>query len=552
MILFILVLSTVYVTVPVYAQGFSIALNPSTVNAGMSSLVSVTVTVTNIDGNPHVIQLSLASGGGWWGGWPASFSPNPVTPAAVPGAVALSTLTLPVPGPNEVCAGQSSPGPYYIQFVVQGVDIAVAGGAVVSASLTVNLAPIGYPLSVTIEPGKPSYRIGETVTLSMNANAPAEYYLKVRKPDGSIWASAHAYLPATFTKKVAEPLGTYTAELIAYYCGVAQASASFTVTPDTYDVTISLAGLPTDVATTLQVDGSKVADMKGGDVRVLSYPIGTSHTFQVDQYVNGATGYRYYCASNSWTATAEGSYTFNYATQVYLDVSTEPSAITDVTSSGWFALGSPVSILDVPKELDGSAGVKYRFAEWTVDGITRAGNGFQITMDAPHRVVAKYDTYFRLTVISDYGNPRGDDYYKSGETATFSVDSPVGIGIQQVFAGWTGDYNGGDPTGSVTMDGPKRVTATWTTSYFQLYIVIGAIAVIAAVAALLLLRRRRGLPAAMKPPPPPPLTPASPEPEPEVSTTLTPPQVTKRCTNCGHELAEAQVYCPECGQKQTD
>ena len=421
-----------------------------------------------------------------------------------------------------------------------------------TASLTVNLVQVGYSLVISIEPSKPSYRIGETVTLTMYANAPAEYSLRVRKPDGTVWKSTQGILPGTFTAKTADPTGTYTAELTAYYCGVAQTSASFTVTPDTYDVSISLAGLPTDVATALQVDSNRVTDMKGGDVRVLSYPIGTSHTFQVDQYVNGAAGYRYFSASNTWTANAEGSYTFNYATQVYLEVSTDPSAITSVTPSGWFSLGSPVSISEVPKELDGSAGVKYRFIEWTVDGVTRAGNGFQITTDAPHKVAARYATYFKLTVISNYGNPKGDDYYKSGDTATFSVESPVGIGIQQVFAGWTGDYTGKEPTGSILMDAPKQVTVTWTTSYFQLYLIIGAIAVIAAVAALLLLRRRGTLPATMKQPPPPPPSPAEVGNEAEATTATAPPQVTKRCTNCGHELPEGQVYCPECGQKQTE
>ena len=552
LILTILTLHVLCVTAPAYAQGFSITLNPSTVNAGMSSLVSVTVVVTNLDGNPHVIQLSLTSEGSGYSGWPASFNPNPVAPAAVPGAVAVSTLTLPVPEPDEVCVGQSNPGPYYIQFVVRATDVAVAGGSVVSASLRVNLAPMAYPLSVTIETSKPAYRIGETVTLSMNANVPAEYYLKVRQPDGSIWASAHSYLPATFRKEAAEPLGTYTAELIAYYCGTAQASASFTVTPDTYDITISFAGLPTDLATTLQLDGSKIADMKGGDVQVLSYPIDTSHTFQVDQYVDGASGYRYYCASNSWTSSAEGSYTFNYATQVYLDIGTDPSSLTDVTQSGWFALGTPVSISEVPAELDDSAGVKYRFAEWTVDGTARTQNGFEIIMDAPHTLVAKYDAYFKLTVISEYGNPRGDDYYKSGDTATFSVDSPVGFVVQQIFVEWTGDYNGKEPTGSVTMDGPKTVTATWTVSYFQLLLIVGAIALIVVLAVLLLLWRRRASPAAVKPPPPPPPTSAPAEAEPEVSTAVMPPSVVKRCANCGHELAETQVYCPECGEKQTE
>lgn len=523
----------------------------------MGSVVTVTVTLTG-DGGPHSVYLRVAGGRGL--SWPASFAPNPVELIAAPGSMGTSTLTLYIPGPNEFCPGQSSPLPYTpIQFTVQGTDS--IGNGIATAALVVYLLPTGIPpLAISIEPSKPSYRVGDTVTLTMSSNLPAEYYLKVRKPDGSTWATAQGYLPgATFTKKATEPLGTYTAELVANYCGVAQASASFVVTPDTYDVTISLAGLPTDVATMLQVDGSKVADMKGGDVRVMSYPIGTTHTFQVDQYVNGAAGYRYYCASNTWTAGAEGSNIFNYVTQVYLDVSTDPSGITDVTPSGWYASGSSVSISAVPAELEGSGGVKYKFVQWTVDDVTRAGNGFQIVMDAPHKVVAKYDTYFKLTVISDYGNPKGSGYYKAGDTATFSVDSPVGIGIQQVFVEWKGDYSGKNPKGSVAMDKPKTVTAVWTTSYFQLYLIIAAVAAVAVVVSLLLWRRSRAAPSTVKPPPPPPPseTPESPAepsastPEPE-ATSKRPVSIALRCTNCGSELKQGQIYCPECGQKRTD
>ena len=524
----------------------------------MNSVVTDTVTVTNIDGAAHTIDLAIVSGGVRW--WPATFSPASVTLPAVVGATATSTLILPVPGPDYICPGESSPGPYYTTFSVRGTETTTRATA--SASLAINLFPIAFPLTVSIEPSKSSYRIGETVTLTMNSNLPAEYYLKVKKPDGSVWASAHAYLPATFTKAATEPLGTYTAELIAYYCGIAQAAASFSVTPDTYEVTISLAGLPTDVTTTLMVDGNKVGDMKGGDVRVLTYPIGTTHTFQVDQYATGAAGYRYYSASNSWTASSEGSNVFNYATQVYLDVSTDPQGITDVTQSGWYSTGSSASVASVPTEVQGSEGTKYLFKEWTVDGSSKAGNGFVVVMDAPHKVVAKFDTMFLLTVVSDYGNPKGSGYYKAGDTATFSVDSPVGIGIQYVFVEWKDDYSGKDPRGSMVMDGPKKVTAVWVTSYVQLYLIAGALVVIIVIVGLLLWRRRRAAPAALKPPPP-----AAPPPPPSPTETPTPTatatadtetvskravSVSLRCTNCGHELKEGQVYCPECGQKVTD
>lgn len=549
LILFVLVMSATSVIRPVQAQGFSIAVIPPAVNAPMSSVVTATVTVTNLDGFPHTVNLGIGTGGAWW--WPGSFAPNPVWLPPAIGATATSILTLPVPGPGDICPGLTSPGPYYISFTIQGRDTPTGG--IATASFTVNLLPVAFPLVISIEPSKPSYRIGETVTLTMNSNVRAEYSLKVRKPDGSTWATAHGYLPATFTgKKAAEPLGTYTAELVAYYCGVAQASASFTVTPDTYDVTISLAGLPTDVATTLQVDGARVAEMKGGDVRVLSYPIGTTHTFQVDQYVPGAAGYRYYCASNTWTASAEGSNFFNYATQVHLDVSTDPAGVTEVTPSGWYALGSSASISSVPTEFEASAGVKYRFVEWGVDGVARAGNGFVLAMDAPHKVVARFDTLFKLTVASDYGNPKGDAYYKSGETATFSVDSPIGFGIQQVFVEWTGDYSGRDPTGSLTMDEPKTVTAVWATSRNQLYIIAGAVIALAVIVGLLVWRRSRARPSTVKPPPPPSPAVETAETTAEPPSTTPAPKVTKRCTNCGDEIAEGQLYCLECGQKQTD
>jgi len=556
LILLVLLVSVVSVVRPAHALVVTIAaLDWTTTTAPMGGVVVNHVRVTS-DG-PATVTLALSGWGGAW--WWGSFAPNPLVFAGA--GILDSALTIPLPGPSDVCPGQNTPGPYYIQLAAQGSEPGL--GAIGGPTLTINLMPVVSALSVHIEASKSSYMKGEMVALKMDSNLPAEYYLKVKKPDGTSWASANGYLPATFTKKAADPIGTYTAELTAFYCGTAQDTASFAVTPDTYDVTISLAGLPTDATTALLVDGSKMADMKGGDVRVLAYPIGTSHTFQVDQYVSGAAGYRYYCASNSWTANAIGTNAFNYVAQVQLDVSTDPVGVTEVTASGWFAKGSSASIAAVPGEVEGAQGTKYVFTTWTVDDTPRSGNDFTLIMDAPHRVVAKYDTMFLLTVVSNYGNPKGGGYYKSGDTAAFSVDSPAGIGIQQIFVEWNGDYAGKDPKGSIQMDGPKTVTAVWATSYFQLYIILGVIAAIAVVAGLLLWRKRRG-PSTMKPPPPPPESvtevPEVPETPTESTeavaetetTTKQPVSIALRCTNCGHELKQGQVYCPECGQKQTD
>jgi len=554
LVLFILLVSMASLISPAYAQTVLIAPASTTVNASMGSIVNQVLTLTTPDPGGHTVSLSIVyTGPGYWPS-PGSFS-VPTIAVPNPGS-ATSVLTIVIPGPEYLCPGTSAAGMYNLPFTIQATDtttLAIIG----AASIVVNLLPIIFPLAISVEPSKTSYMIGETVRLTLNSNAPAEYYLKIRKPDGTLWGSKNGHLPATYEKKASEPIGTYTAELVATYCGTAQASASFSVTPDTYEVTISVTGIPPDRTTALLIDGNKYADMKGNAVKVLTFPIGTSHNFQVDPYVSGAPGYRYHCASNIWTTTAQDSNEFKYVPEYQLEVSTDPAGITEVTGAGWFAVGASVLISAVPSEVQGTEGTKYAFSTWTVDGTPRAGNGFIAVMDTPHKVVAKYDTMFLLTVRSDVGNPTGGGYYVSGSTATFSVNSPVGIGVQQVFVEWKGDHTGKEPKGSITMDGPKTVTAVWTTSYTQLYMIVGAIAV---VAAMFLLWRRRAGPSAIKPPPPPPPpseVPASvEEPPPPPPETETVPKrevsISIRCTNCGHELKTGETYCPECGQKQTD
>ena len=310
MVLLLVIVSVAPLVTPAHAQVTISALDWTTTTAQMGAVVVNHVRVTNIDTmNTHSVTLSLVGSSGSW--WVGSFSPSTLN---VPASGSLdSTLTIPLPGPADVCPTQNTPGPYSLQLAVQGSDPAL--GTIAGPTLTINLLPTVNLLSVNVEASKASYMKGETVTLRMDANLPAQYYLTVKKPDGSNWANAQGYLPASFTKKASDPIGTYTAELSATYCGTARDTTSFVVTSDTYEVTISLAGLPPDATTALLVDGNKAADMKGSDVKVLSYPIGTSHTFQVEQFVNDAAGSRYYCADNKWTTVAWESHVFDYVPQ---------------------------------------------------------------------------------------------------------------------------------------------------------------------------------------------------------------------------------------------
>ena len=91
----------------------------------------------------------------------------------------------------------------------------------------------------------------------------------------------------------------------------------------------------------------------------------------------------------------------------------------------------------------------------------------------------------RLTVTSPHGAPIGDGWYEEGAEAVFSVESSTGLIPQHVFTGWSGDHAGSSPTSSITMDGPKSVTATWGTSYTNLYYAI-CLAIITVIAIILM------------------------------------------------------------------
>jgi hypothetical protein len=306
-------------------------------------------------------------------------------------------------------------------------------------------------------------------------------------------ASAGSGSVTTFT---AQATGTYTASAQAddYCSNFSSAQTTFAVSPNTYDVTISLAGIPAQYSSTLQVDGQNKGKVQGSQSKTLSFPIGSTHTIMVDQYVAGDTGVRYYSAQNSWSVSSADSHTFNYQTQYQLTVTTVPASVAQVTGGGWFNAGSSAQTSQAQQTVPGATGVQYVFKNWVVDGGVQNGNQITISMDGPHNAVAKYTTQYLLTVDSPggLGNAQGGGYYDAGSSAQFSVTSPVGLLIQQVFVQWQGDYSGTSPQGSVTMNAPKVVHAVWTTSYTMLYIIGGVAVALLVLGAILGLRRRGG------------------------------------------------------------
>lgn len=416
-----------------------------------------------------------------------SFTANPVTTDAT--GMASVDLVADASTPPTYC-----PGTYSFTVTASG------GGDSPTIGGVLTVTQVGPPLVATVFTDKTNYQTGQTVTISLSTSRPAEGQITVTGPSGYSpltypfqFPSAGSGVVTSFT---AGAIGTYSVSVQAddYCSGFSSTQTTFTVSPNSYAVTVSASGIPSQYSTGVQVDGQHQAIIQGAQTKTLSFPIGSTHTIMVDQYVAGATGVRYYASDNSWSVSSTDSHTFNYQTQYQFNVVTDPSGVTPTTGGGWYADGQSVQTNQAPPTVAGPSGTQYAFKDWELDGAAQSGNQLTVTMNMPHTAVAKYSTQYQLVVDSPggLGNPQGAGYYDAGSTATFSVTSPVGFLVQQVLVQWQGDYTGTNPQGTVVMDKPRTVHAIWTTSYTQAYIVGGILAVVIIAVAILMMRRGKG------------------------------------------------------------
>jgi ribosomal protein L37E len=226
--------------------------------------------------------------------------------------------------------------------------------------------------------------------------------------------------------------------------------------------------------------------------------------------------------SGSVTMDAAKTVTAGYQLQYYLTVNVQPSSVPSVQRSGWYNAGDMVSF-SVPSSQAVSVGDGARlvFSGWSVDGNSQ-GSTLNLQMNAPHVVTAQYKQQYYLKVLSDRGVSSGEGWYDGGSYAQFSVSTPSSpsFGVNLIFNGWQGDVQSASQSSRVLMDGPKTVTATWSTDATVLYATIaGVIIAIAliAVAAFYSSQRKRAT----------------------TTTTL--------CSQCGKPFRPGTNYCVTCG-----
>jgi len=111
-------------------------------------------------------------------------------------------------------------------------------------------------------------------------------------------------------------------------------------------------------------------------------------------------------------------------------------------------------------------GTIYKFQYWK-DGWVNPTRTIILTKDSTLTANYKAMQHY-LTIESAYGNPVGQGWYNAGSKAYFRVESPIEYnnGTRRVFVSWSGDSTTSNLNGSIIMDAPKKVVATWKTQYY--------------------------------------------------------------------------------------
>ena len=175
--------------------------------------------------------------------------------------------------------------------------------------------------------------------------------------------------------------------------------------------------------------------------------------------------------SHTVVATAPTSITANFGTQFQVTIDTNPTRLTVVVDSApfiapfsayWDADTAHTAMCLSPQST--GPGTQYVFFAWSDGDLSPSRT---IIADSAKTLVCGFAAEYFLTMNANVGSVSpGSGWYGAGEVVAISATAPPGSGQDRyTFDGWTGDFSGTTPTGSILMDAPKAVVANWVHEY---------------------------------------------------------------------------------------
>jgi hypothetical protein len=250
--------------------------------------------------------------------------------------------------------------------------------------------------------------------------------------------------------------------------------------------------------TNVVIDGTNRATLGGGQSEGFTSIPCESHLVMVDQTVQVGNSRFSIIGSNIKSVTDVDNYAyFDYAPEVHIETASSPAGIAQPSGAGFYAVGSyftgstPGTV-----ETNIQNGIKYVFHEWQLpDGSKLPNRDLVFTVNQAGTAVAQYDTYYQLTLKSDYPPIDERSWELQGSNATWNLALhavPVESGFWR-FLGVT--QTPVNASGQQLMNGPATVQILWRPNYLPAIIAI-LIVLLAIAAVVYLIYRFRRRPAA--------------------------------------------------------
>jgi M6 family metalloprotease-like protein len=145
-------------------------------------------------------------------------------------------------------------------------------------------------------------------------------------------------------------------------------------------------------------------------------------------------------------------------------LSLEPSGGA-VSGAGWYRSGTLVTVAATSPSTLVTDQSRLVFLNWSGDAQSDSTSAV-VNMTSPHTLKANWKTQYCLNIQSPY-TILGAGWYDAESQAVVSLDSPVttGSGVRYIFVKWSGDLSGASQSETLTMSGPKLVSAEWAPQY---------------------------------------------------------------------------------------
>ena len=267
--------------------------------------------------------------------------------------------------------------------------------------------------------------------------------------------------------------------------------------------------------TIVYADGKLVTTLQGGQTGKLSFAVEDEPVITVTSLVPHPTrSDTRFGADVEMKVVTESSpdVTFTYTPEYLIDFETDPVGITSPGASKWYGQGDSLSTT-VPAQIEGATGTQYRFSHWLLPNGSRVtGGSLSWTVSAAGKVIATFDTYYLLAVTSPNGQVEGVGWHKAGTAAQWSV-TPSQVPMSGILGFFRGKLKADSSSGTLLMDGTKKITVTWSPDYTMPAILIFLLV-------LFVIGGSFGVYRLLHPPAPKPAAPAVAPPAPAAAPTL--------------------------------